>query len=113
MNRWREIAEYSPSLRAKRSNPALLADQRKLDCFVAPLLAMTANYISGSRAETDRWGRRRAAAAPINADSIFRPPMCRPEGRLCCAFLISNKSSSFNARTLFVDADHMAGIVRG
>jgi hypothetical protein len=31
------------SLRAKRSNPAFLAkQQRKLDCFVATLLAMTA-----------------------------------------------------------------------
>src|SRR5260221_11398291 len=30
-----------PSLRAKRSNPALSPRQRKLDCFVALLLAMT------------------------------------------------------------------------
>src|SRR5262249_33251002 len=33
---------YPPSLRAKRSNPAL-PQQRKLDCFVASLLAMTIN----------------------------------------------------------------------
>src|SRR5258708_11998003 len=32
---------YGPSLRAKRSNPALSPRQRKLDCFVALLLAMT------------------------------------------------------------------------
>src|SRR5258708_18109368 len=32
---------YGPSLRAKRSNPALSPRQRKLDCFVASLLAMT------------------------------------------------------------------------
>src|SRR5258708_6179276 len=32
---------YRPSLRAKRSNPALSPRQRKLDCFVALLLAMT------------------------------------------------------------------------
>src|SRR5260370_694689 len=30
-----------PSLRAKRSNPALSPRQRKLDCFLALLLAMT------------------------------------------------------------------------
>src|SRR5258708_7428682 len=30
-----------PSLRAKRSNPAFSPRQRKLDCFVALLLAMT------------------------------------------------------------------------
>jgi hypothetical protein len=29
------------SLRAKRSNPASFAETRKLDCFVASLLAMT------------------------------------------------------------------------
>jgi hypothetical protein len=32
------------SLRAKRSNPALAPKNRKLDCFVALLLAMTARY---------------------------------------------------------------------
>src|SRR3979490_3070553 len=30
-----------PSLRAKRSNPALARRKRKLDCFVVSLLAMT------------------------------------------------------------------------
>src|SRR5215831_13227323 len=35
-----------PSLRAKRSNPASFAAARKLDCFVAALLAMTAVMIA-------------------------------------------------------------------
>src|SRR5260221_148281 len=34
-------SDLRPSLRAKRSNPALSPRQRKLDCFVALLLAMT------------------------------------------------------------------------
>src|SRR5215510_1127876 len=33
--------DVSTSLRAKRSNPASFAATRKLDCFVASLLAMT------------------------------------------------------------------------
>ena len=38
------VAEVDkPSLRAKRSNP-LPRDRKKLDCFVASLLAMTARY---------------------------------------------------------------------
>ena len=37
-----------PSLRAQRSNPALL-QRRKLDCFVAALLAMTENVVGRIR----------------------------------------------------------------
>src|SRR6202007_1738408 len=37
------------SLRAKRSNPALAPQGRKLDCFVASLLAMTWDIASRSR----------------------------------------------------------------
>src|SRR5690348_6850692 len=35
------VSISQPSLRAKRSNPALVQLERKLDCFVASLLAMT------------------------------------------------------------------------
>ena len=37
----RRCRRVEPSLRAKRSNPAFAKRQRKLDCFVASLLAMT------------------------------------------------------------------------
>jgi hypothetical protein len=40
------ISNSPTSLRAKRSNPAFVASGRKLDCFVASLLAMTRYYES-------------------------------------------------------------------
>ena len=40
---------FPPSLRAKRSNPASFGPTRKLDCFVAPLLATSGAEIVGGQ----------------------------------------------------------------
>src|SRR5437868_14796656 len=45
---------FVSSLRAKRSNPASFAAKGKLDCFVAPLLAMTAEATAAASQKTLR-----------------------------------------------------------
>jgi NAD(P)-dependent dehydrogenase (short-subunit alcohol dehydrogenase family) len=79
---------------------------------------------SGCRAETNtfhsqNWGvafaakrSRRAAARPSALAVPFGRQGTGWEVAYAALFLISNESSYVNAHTLFLDAGHMAGIVR-
>src|SRR4051812_12407953 len=58
------FCEFSPSLRAQRSNPAFYKES--LDCFVATLLAMTAERFVNFITRPPRSGP--ATAAPVHPD---------------------------------------------
>ena len=64
-----------------------------------------------------RWGANPAVLRQRLADRALTLPFGRQgtgwEVAYAALFLISNESSYVNAHTLFLDAGHMAGIVRG
>ncbi|WMT77128.1 SDR family oxidoreductase [Bradyrhizobium sp. Ash2021] len=99
----RSPGRLPPTTRWRRSHPKAAAGEEKgIRCnVIAPGFMDTPMGRDASRRRTDR-----AVTVPFGRQGTGW------EVAYAALFLISNESSYVNAHTLFLDAGHMAGIVR-